>query len=266
MPTIKKNTKISLVSKKHLQVQVTAPVWSPGLWFLWRVLLHCCRPAWDDSCACHEVRPVPSSSVEPVWFHTGSESSQPSYRHISVSSSLRQKSCISQTSSICCRSISCFTSYLIDSFHPFRGQFLGDSDGSFRVQTNSWHQRHSIISQLKTQTNTLIKPCYVTIQHHHHHHHDDDDVPFYVSKFYREARQQYLIKLLMWLAESRAVPSDTEEKKRKGEKDRMNRVSCGKSAVNNRKMCLHPLWPTGVKQQRCIKSNIFIWFTFVPLN
>lgn len=98
--------------------------------------------------------------------------------------------------------------YLIHPLYPFGGQFFGDTDGSFRIQTDPWHQGHSIISQLKNTKVTLLK--HFIIQH------DDDENC--MSKSYHEGKRQYLIKLLMWLAESRMVPSKREQ--RKWEKDR----------------------------------------------
>lgn len=41
-------------------------------------------------------------------------------------------------------------------------------------------------------------------------HHEGDGAPLYAQLFYHNEKQQYLIKLLMWLAESRVVPSDRE--------------------------------------------------------
>lgn len=38
--------------------------------------------------------------------------------------------------------------YLIHPLYPFGGKFLGNSNSSFRIQTDPWHQGHSIISQL----------------------------------------------------------------------------------------------------------------------
>jgi len=100
----------------------------------------------------------------------------------------------------------CF--YLIDPLYPFGRKLFGDSNGSFRIQADPRHQSHSIICQLKKK-----ERLYIRIQN------DDDGVWFY---FYHEGKPwQYLIKLLMWLCESRVVPSNKEQGK--GEKGKHNR-------------------------------------------
>ncbi len=39
--------------------------------------------------------------------------------------------------------------YLIHSLHPFRRESLRDTDSSLWIQTDAWHQGHTVISQLK---------------------------------------------------------------------------------------------------------------------
>lgn len=46
--------------------------------------------------------------------------------------------------------------YLIHPLYPFGGKFLGDSNSSFRIQTDPWHQGHSIISQLQNTKSSII--------------------------------------------------------------------------------------------------------------
>lgn len=166
---------------------------------------------WDGSYACHEVRPVPSSSAEFVWFHTGSEKQ-----------CFTVRSCIKtffwpQTTkwlNIFNYPLHFLFSNLFTSSTPsihLGGSFLVTpmaASGS-RLIPDTRAIRSS--ANLKTRTDNSIKTFQRSIQH------DDDDQNF-TNKIYQEGKRQYLIKFLMWLAESRMVPSKREQWK--WEKDR----------------------------------------------
>lgn len=99
--------------------------------------------------------------------------------------------------------------YLIHPLYPFGGKFLGDSDSGFGIQTDPRHQGHSIIGQLqntkKVDQQLFGKKCFNLLELCWR----------CINTQIKSLFSQYLIKLLLRLADSRVAPSN--KKRAEGE-------------------------------------------------
>lgn len=94
--------------------------------------------------------------------------------------------------------------HLINSFYPFGRQLLCDADSSFWIQTDPRDQSHSVIGQLRKNTELYEDVSY-----------DNRAVRWF-------SKQLYLIKLLMWLSGRRAERFHPVKRSKRRERGRLN--------------------------------------------